>query len=185
MNEYRLKTPLSKEELLKVRAGDRILLTGTIYTARDAAHKRMKEEIEKGNFCLFPLEGAIIYYCGPTPTPPGKIVGAAGPTTSYRMDPYVPFLLKRGVSAFIGKGKRGEEVKEALKEYGGVYLIATGGAGALLSKRIKGSTMVGYEDLGPEAIYKFEVEDFPLIVGIDTFGNDIYEIGPESYKIRD
>jgi fumarate hydratase subunit beta len=182
MNERRLTLPIEKETLLNLKAGDRVFLTGVIYTARDAAHKRIVEELEKHTFGLFPLEGAIIYYCGPSPAPPGRVIGSAGPTTSYRMDPYVPILLQHGVYGFIGKGKRGEEVRNALRKYGGVYFIATGGAGAILSTKIVRSTIVGYEDLGPEAIYALHVVDFPVIVGIDAEGNDIYELGPQNFK---
>lgn len=182
MDVKRLFLPAQREEITNLKVGDRVLLNGTIYTARDAAHKRIVEELEKGSFDLFPLKGAIIYYCGPSPAPPGKVIGSAGPTTSYRMDPYVPTLLEYGVYGFIGKGKRGQKVREALKEFGGVYFIATGGAGALLSTKIVDSKVVSYEDLGPEAIYSLQVVDFPLIVGIDANGYDIYEIGPQNFK---
>ncbi|MDI6851400.1 MAG: Fe-S-containing hydro-lyase [bacterium] len=182
MHEKRLFLPAKKEEILNLKVGERVLLNGTIYTARDAAHKRILNELERGEFNLFPLNGAIIYYCGPSPAPPGRIIGSAGPTTSYRMDPYVPILLKHGVHGFIGKGKRSQKVREALRKFGGVYFIATGGAGALLSTKIVGSKVIAYEDLGPEAIYAFQVADFPVIVGIDANGNDIYEIGPQNYK---
>jgi fumarate hydratase subunit beta len=184
MNERRLTLPIEKETLLNLKAGDRVFLTGVIYTARDAAHKRIVEELEKHIFSLFPLKGAIIYYCGPSPAPPGRVIGSAGPTTSYRMDPYVPILLQHGVYGFIGKGKRGKEVRNALRKFGGVYFIATGGAGALLSTKIVHSTIVGYEDLGPEAIYELHVVDFPVIVGIDAEGNDIYELGPQNFKTQ-
>jgi len=182
MYEKRLFLPAKRVEILNLKAGERILLNGTLYTARDAAHKRMIEELEKGSFNLFPLDGAIIYYCGPSPAPPGRVIGSAGPTTSYRMDPYVPILLNHGVCGFIGKGKRSQKVREVLKEFGGVYFIATGGAGALLSTKIVNSKVIAYEDLGPEAVYALQVVDFPVIVGIDPKGKDIYEIGPQNYR---
>jgi len=177
--KYFLKTPLKTEDLEPLRAGDGIYLSGTVYTARDAGHRKIKELLEKGTFDLFPLEGAVIYYCGPSPTPPGRVIGSAGPTTSYRMDPFVPLLLSKGVKGFIGKGKRGKEVIEALVKYKGVYFIATGGAGALLSTKVLSQRLVAFPELGPEAIYELEVCEFPLTVGIDTEGNDIYELGPK------
>jgi fumarate hydratase subunit beta len=180
--EHKIITPLKEKDLEILRAGDSVLLTGEIYTARDAAHKKLKELLESKIFDLFQLEGSIIYYCGPTPAPPGRVIGSAGPTTSTRMDPYVPLLLSNGVKGFIGKGKRSIDVKEALIKYKGVYFIATGGAGALLSTKIKSSELVAFPELGPEAIYRLTVEDFPLIVGIDIYGNDIYEIGPEEAR---
>ncbi|HOK23217.1 MAG TPA: FumA C-terminus/TtdB family hydratase beta subunit [Candidatus Hydrothermia bacterium] len=182
MAHYDLRVPFVEKGIVEaLKAGDKISLTGTIYTARDAAHKRIKQELEEGSFHYFPLTGAVIYYCGPTPAPPGRVIGSAGPTTSYRMDPYVSLLVQHGVKGFIGKGKRSQEVKEVLKTHGGVYLIATGGAGALLSTRILSAKVIAYPDLGPEAIFEFYVKDFPVIVGIDTHGNDIYEIGPSMW----
>ncbi|MEO0258832.1 MAG: FumA C-terminus/TtdB family hydratase beta subunit [candidate division WOR-3 bacterium] len=180
--QHSINTPLKESDLLKLSVGDLVLLTGKIYTARDAAHKKLKELIEKGDFDLFELNGAVIYYCGPTPAPPGRVIGSAGPTTSYRMDPYVPLLLSKGVKGFIGKGKRSIEVKVSLSKFKGIYFIATGGAGALLSTKVKSSKLIAFPDLGPEAIYELEVENFPLIVGIDFEGNDIYEIGPEEAR---
>ncbi len=174
MNTYRLTTPLKEEDVVKLRAGDVVILSGKIYTARDAAHKRMIEALERGEGLPFPVEGAVIYYVGPTPPPPSRPIGSAGPTTSYRMDPYAPKLYELGLKASIGKGKRSEEVKEALKKYKGVYLGATGGAGALLSQRIKSARIIAHEDLGPEAIRELEVEDFPTLVINDVYGGELY-----------
>ena len=174
MNTYRLTTPITEEEILKLRSGDIVLISGKIYTARDAAHKRLIESIQKGEDLPFPLKGAVIYYVGPTPPPPNRPIGSAGPTTSYRMDPYAPLLYKLGLKASIGKGKRNEEVKKALQEYKGVYLGATGGAGALLSQRIKQARIIAHEDLGPEAIRELIVEDFPTLVINDVYGGELY-----------
>ena len=162
------------EKIHELRAGDSILLSGTVYTARDAAHKRFFELISKKEALPFELKNSIIYYCGPCPAKKGEVVGSCGPTTSSRMDIYTPLLLSRGVKAMIGKGPRSEEVVEAIKENGAVYLVATGGIGAFLSKKVRHSSLVAFEDLGPEAIYKFEVVDFPVIVAIDANGNDIF-----------
>jgi fumarate hydratase subunit beta len=178
MSTIEVTVPFDNETVGAFKAGQRLLLSGIIYTARDAAHRRIQQQLLSNEFNAFPLHGSVIYYCGPTPTPPGKVIGSAGPTTSYRMDPFVPLLLENGVKGFIGKGKRSEEVKEYLKKFRGVYLIATGGAGALLSTRINSCRIVAYPELGPEAIYELTVQDFPVIVGIDVFGNDVYEIGP-------
>ncbi len=183
MEDYkRIVTPLTDQVVKTLRVGDRVLISGIIYTARDAAHKRLVELIERGEELPIDLRGAIIYYVGPTPAKPGRVIGSAGPTTSYRMDPYTPKLLEKGLKATIGKGQRSEEVKEALKKYNAVYFVAVGGAGALLSKRIKKAEVVLYEDLGPEAIRKLEVEDFPVIVGNDAFGGDIFKEGKEKYR---
>jgi len=180
--EKRLRTPLKEEDILSLRAGDKVLITGEIYTARDAAHKRLVELLERGEKLPIDLKGRIIYYVGPSPAKPGQVIGSAGPTTSYRMDKYTPALLKEGLKATIGKGMRSKEVREALREYKAVYFVAVGGAGALLSKRIKKAEVVAYEDLGPEAIRKLEVEDFPVIVGNDAFGGDIFEEGIRKYR---
>ncbi len=174
MNTYRLKTPLREEDIVKLCSGDVVLLSGILYTARDAAHKRLIQTLERGGGLPFPVEGAVIYYVGPTPPPPGRPIGSAGPTTSYRMDPYAPTLYKLGLKASIGKGKRSHEVKDALKKYKGVYLGATGGAGALLSQRIKEARVIAYEDLGPEAVRELVVEDFPTLVINDTHGGELY-----------
>lgn len=160
--------------MLKLKAGDKILLTGAIYTARDQAHKRLAEIIKKKQKLPFALRGAIIYYCGPTKTPKGKVIGSCGPTTSSRMDEFTPILLKAGLKGMIGKGGRSKEVVAAIKKYKGIYFLAYAGCGALVSKYIRKVTPVAYKDLGPEAILKLEVKDLPLIVGIDAKGGDIY-----------
>ena len=174
MQTYSLHTPLSREDILQLNAGDAVLLTGTIYTARDAAHKKFLETLDSGGELPFPLEGAVIYYVGPTPAPPGRVIGSAGPTTSYRMDSFAPRLHGLGVKATIGKGKRNQEVKDALQEYKAVYLGATGGAGALLSQRIKRCEVIAFQELGPEAVRMLEVEDFPTLVVNDAYGNELY-----------
>jgi fumarate hydratase subunit beta len=157
-----------------IKVGQKILLSGNIYTARDAAHKRIVDILNKGEELPIDLKNSVIYYCGPTPTKPGEVVGSCGPTTSSRMDIYTPSILKEGVKVLIGKGARSESVVRALKENNAVYLVATGGVGALISKKVKKSDLLVFEDLGPEAIYRFEVEDMPLIVAIDSFGNNIF-----------
>jgi fumarate hydratase subunit beta len=157
-----------------LKSGDSFYYSGILYTARDQAHKRLVEAIKKGRPLPINLKGAIIYYCGPTRKPKGKIIGACGPTTSSRMDEFTPVLLKAGLAGTIGKGRRLEEVRRAIKRYQGVYFLTYAGCAALLSKYVKKAQVVCYRDLGPEAIYKLEVEDFPLIVGIDSRGNDIY-----------
>jgi len=171
----RLRTPLSAEDLDKLKVGDRVLLSGKIYTARDTAHRRLVERLDEGRDLPLQLNGQVIYYCGPTPAKPGKPIGSAGPTTSYRMDSYAPRLIELGLKGMIGKGKRSPAVIEAMKKCRAVYFGATGGAGALLSKRIKSARVIAYEDLGPEAIRELEVEDFPVVVINDTRGNDLYE----------
>ncbi len=181
MAEYKLTTPLSDEDVTKLKAGDIVYLSGTVYTARDAAHKRLVELIEKGEPLPFDLKGAVIYYVGPTPPRPGEVIGSAGPTTSYRMDSYAPTLIKHGLKGMIGKGKRNEEVKEACKKYKAVYFGAVGGAGALLSQRIKAAKIIAYEELGPEAIRELVVEDFPVVVVNDVYGNDLYEEGRKKW----
>jgi fumarate hydratase subunit beta len=182
MAEYTMKTPLSEEDVRKLKAGDKVSLSGTVYTARDAAHKRLVELLEQGKELPMSLEGQIIYYVGPAPTPPGKVIGSAGPTTSYRMDPYTPALIEHGLRAMIGKGERGEKVVEAMKEHGAVYFAATGGAAALISKRITGAEVIAYEDLGAEAIRKLTVENFPVIVAQDAGGGNIYTEGQKKYR---
>jgi fumarate hydratase subunit beta len=178
----RIQTPLTDEMVEKLKIGDKVLVSGFIYTGRDAAHKRLVELVNKGQPLPFDIKGHIIYYVGPTPPKPGKVIGSAGPTSSYRMDPYAPVLLAKGLKGMIGKGSRGKEVIDAMKKYKAVYFAATGGAGALLSKRIKNSEVVAYADLGPEAIRKIEIEDFPAIVVNDTYGRDLYEEGRRKYK---
>ena len=177
-----LTTPLSDKVISDLRAGDEVLLSGTVYTARDAAHRRLVELINQGAPLPFSLEGQIIYYVGPTPAPPGKVIGAAGPTTSSRLDAYTPTLLKAGLKGMIGKGKRGKNVIDAIKEYRAIYFVASGGAGALLSKYIYEVKLIAYPELGPEAIYKFKVKDLPLFVGNDIYGNDLYEMGRLRYQ---
>lgn len=170
-----IKVPLNKSEISKLKTGEHVLLSGTIYTARDAAHKRMIESLENGEGLPIDINGQVIYYVGPTPAKPGQIIGSAGPTTSSRMDIYTPKLLDAGLKGMIGKGKRSDEVVEAIKKYGAVYFAAAGGAGALLSKKIKKAEVVAYDDLGPEAIYRLELENFPVVVINDIHGNDLYE----------
>jgi len=158
-----------------LKAGQEIILSGTIYTARDQAHKRLTETIKSGRRLPIELKGAIIYYCGPTQTPKGKIIGSCGPTTSSRMDAFTPLLLAKGLKVMIGKGARSKEVKEAIKKYKGIYFVTYAGCGALLSKFVKKAKIAAYSDLGPEAILKLEVKDFPLIVAIDANGRSIYD----------
>jgi fumarate hydratase subunit beta len=183
MNEpIRLKTPLADEDVERLKIGDRVLLNGVIYTGRDAAHKRLFDLLKEKKELPFNIKGQIIYYVGPTPAKPGQVFGSAGPTTSYRMDTYSPSLIERGLKGMIGKGMRSQAVKEAMKKHKAVYFAATGGAGALLGKRVKKAVVVAYEDLGPEAIRKLEVEDLPVIVVNDVRGNDLYIEGEKKYK---
>ncbi|MBI4330897.1 MAG: Fe-S-containing hydro-lyase [Chloroflexi bacterium] len=177
----RIESPIRPEVVAKLRTGDRVLITGTIYTARDAAHQRMVESLEKGEKLPFDIAGQTIYYMGPSPSPPGRVIGAAGPTTSSRMDSFTPRLLGEGLRAMIGKGSRSKEVKEAMKQHGAIYLAATGGAGALLSRAIRKAEVIAYPDLGPEAVRRLEVEDFPAIVVNDIYGGDLYEEGKARY----
>lgn len=179
--EKRITTPLTKEKIRDLKAGDSVLITGTIYTARDAAHKRLIELLDKGEKLPIEVEDAVIYYVGPTPAKPGQAIGSAGPTTSYRMDAYSPRLIEKGLRGMIGKGLRGKEVIEAIKEHTGVYFAAIGGAAALIGKSVVKSDIVAYEDLGAEAIRKLEVVDFPVVVVIDCQGNNLYEIGQKEY----
>jgi len=177
-----LTTPLKKEDIATLKAGDSVTITGTIYTARDAAHKRMTESLISGEELPFDIKGQIIYYVGPCPHRDGEIIGSCGPTTSGRMDAYAPLLIKNGLLAMIGKGKRNEQVKKTMIECGCVYFGAIGGAGALISRHIKSCEVIAYDDLGTEAIRKIEVEDFPVTVVIDSFGNDLYEIGKNNHR---
>lgn len=177
-----VQTPLSEHAVMQLKMGDRVLLNGTIFTARDAAHKRLIELIHQGKELPFDLRGSIIYYVGPAPPKPGMAVGSAGPTSSYRMDPYTPPLLDRGLKGMIGKGQRGPEVVHSMEKNKAVYFAATGGAGALLAKTMTASTIVAYEDLGPEAIRKITVVDFPVIVVNDCCGNDLYQQGRAQYE---
>lgn len=178
----RLRPPLSDEDVEKLKIGDRVLISGVIYTGRDAAHKRLFDLIKEGKKLPFDLKGQIIYYVGPTPAKPGQVFGSAGPTTSYRMDAYSPALIEKGLKGMIGKGMRSDVVKEAMKKFKAVYFAATGGAGALLAKRVKRAEVVAYEDLGPEAIRRLEVEDLPVIVINDVNGNDLYIEGEKRYR---
>ena len=180
MNQY-IHTPVSKEDARTLKAGDYVYLSGTIYTARDAAHKRMKEALDQGQKLPFDLKGSVIYYMGPSPAREGRPIGSAGPTTASRMDKYTPELLDLGLGAMIGKGKRSPAVIDAMVRNGAVYFAAVGGAGALLSKCILSSEIVAYEDLGAEAIRKLEVKNFPVIVVIDSQGNNWYETASKEY----
>lgn len=178
----KIKLPLTEELALSLKAGDSVSLTGTIYTARDAGHKRMCEALEKGETLPFNPWDTTIYYVGPTPAKPGQVIGSAGPTTSGRMDAYAPTMLSVGARGMIGKGDRLPEVVEAMKQYKGVYFGAIGGAGALLAKCIKKAELIAYEDLGAEALRKLYVEDMPLVVIIDSDGNNLYEEGRKKYR---
>ena len=180
----RLKTPLTDKDVERLKIGDRVLINGVIYTGRDAAHKRLSDLFKKGKELPFDIRGQIIYYVGPTPAKPGQVFGSAGPTTSYRMDAYAPALIEKGLKGMIGKGMRSDAVKEAMKKHQAVYFAATGGAGALLAKKVKRAEVVAYEDLGPEAIRRLEVEDLPVIVINDVRGNDLYIEGERKYKIK-
>lgn len=180
--ERQIQIPLDPREIESLQSGDYVKLTGTIYTARDAAHKRMAEVLERGEELPIDMEGTIIYYMGPSPAREGRPIGSAGPTTASRMDKYAPKLLDLGMAGMIGKGKRTSEVREAIVRNGGIYFAAVGGAGALLSKRILSSEIVAYEDLGTEAIRKLEVKDFPVIVVIDSRGNNLYETAVRDWR---
>jgi fumarate hydratase subunit beta len=171
----KIQPPLTEDEVRSLKAGEQVSITGEIYTARDMAHKRLCGSIDAGDEPPFELEGAIIYFMGPTPARPGRVIGAAGPTTSSRMDAFSPKLIAKGLRAMVGKGYRGAEVRDALKEYGAVHLAAIGGAGALLSKHIVEAEVIAYEDLGTEAIRKLKVVDFPAVVVYDAYGNSFYK----------
>ena len=177
-----IKAPLSAETVKELRAGDVVRISGYIYTARDAAHKRLTEALARGEELPLDLKDNVIYYVGPSPTKPGEVVGSAGPTTSGRMDKYTPTMIEQGMRGMIGKGLRSQEVIDACKEYGAVYFAAVGGAAAVIAQSIKGEEMIAYEDLGPEAIRRYEVEDFPAIVVIDAEGNDFYKVGIAKYS---
>ena len=180
--DRQIQAPLDPQEIRTLRAGDYVKITGTNYTARDAAHKRMKETLDRGEALPFSLENNVIYYMGPSPAREGRPIGSAGPTTASRMDKYAPELLDLGLKGMIGKGKRTVQVKEAIGRNGAVYFATVGGAGALLSKKILSSEVIAYEDLGAEAIRKLEVKDFPVIVVIDSEGNNLYETAIEQYR---
>ena len=179
--QYKLTTPVAKEDLAPLRAEDTVLLSGTVYTARDAAHKRMMELLDAGEALPFPVEGSAVYYVGPTPERPGQIIGSAGPTTSGRMDAYSPRLLDLGQAIMIGKGARNQAVKEAVVRSGAVYLAALGGAGALMAASVEELEVICWEDLGCEAVRRLTVRDLPLTVILDAHGGDLYESGPAAY----
>lgn len=179
--DFELITPVTREKVKELKAGDIVRITGTIYTARDAAHKRMLENREKEGFPM-EIKDCTIYFAGPSPAKPGEPVGAIGPTTSYRMDKYSPDMIKYGETVMIGKGKRSPEVIEAMKKYGCVYIGAVGGAGALLASHVEECRVIAYDDLGAEAIHELKVKDFPGIVVIDSYGSNLYETEPEKYR---
>jgi fumarate hydratase subunit beta len=179
----RIETPLTDRVVRGLRIGDKVSLSGIIYAARDAAHKKLIELLDKGEELPFQLPGQVIYYVGPAPAKPGFAVGSAGPTTSSRMDAYAPKLIAHGLKGMIGKGPRGENVKQAMKEHGAVYLAAIGGAGALISKSILSAEIIAYPELGAEAIRRMEVKDFPAIVAGDAMGDDLFIRGKEAYRI--
>jgi fumarate hydratase subunit beta len=177
----KISLPLTEETIKSLKAGDSVLLTGTLYVARDAAHERLVGQLDRGEPLPFDIRSQTLYYMGPSPTPPGRVIGAAGPTTSKRMDPYTPRLLAVGLKGMIGKGIRSPEVKDAMKKAGAVYFAATGGAGALISKCIIKSEIIAFPDLGPEALLKIEVKDFPATVIVDNNGTDLYITGKREY----
>lgn len=177
----KLETPLTDKKVKELKIGDEVFLSGTIYTARDAAHKKLVDLLHQGKELPFNVEGSVIFYVGPSPAQPGQVIGAAGPTTSYRMDPFVEDMLKAGMKGMIGKGARSKPVIENLKEYCGVYFGATGGAAALLAKTIKKADVIAFDELGPEAVRKLEVKDMPLIVINDCTGKDLYEEGRNAW----
>lgn len=181
----KLTTPLKDSDVEKLKTGDTVLISGTIYTARDAAHARLVKLLEEGKELPFDPKGQIIYYVGPTPAKPGNAIGSAGPTTSYRMDPYAPKLIEVGLKGMIGKGARSDEVKEYIKKHKAVYFAAVGGAAALIAKSIQKAEVIAYDDLGAEAIRKMEVVDFPAIVINDIYGNDLYEMGQKEFNRED
>ena len=183
MNEViRLETPLNQEKVKGLKAGDNVLISGVIYTGRDAAHKKMVEALDKGVDLPFPMKDQIIYFVGPTPAKEGQVIGSAGPTTSGRMDAYSPRLIAEGLTGMIGKGLRCPEVTDAMKKHGAVYFGAIGGAGALIAKRIVSAEVIAYPELGPEAVRRLVVKDLPVIVIIDHEGNNLYELGKAQYK---
>ena len=179
----RMETPLTQEKVKGLKAGDNVLINGVIYTGRDAAHKKMVEAMEKGDDLPFTMKDQIIYFVGPAPAKEGQVIGSAGPTTSGRMDAYSPKLIAEGLTGMIGKGLRSQEVIEAMKEHGAVYFGAIGGAGALIAKRIVSAEVIAYPELGPEAVRRLVVKDFPVIVIIDHEGNNLYEIGKAKYSL--
>jgi len=184
MAEHRIITPLTDEVVAKLRAGDKVFITGYLLTGRDSAHKKLIDLVKEGKELPMDIKGQLIYYVGPTPARPGKPIGSAGPTTSYRMDSYAPTLHSLGLKGSIGKGERSKEVKEALKKYKAVYLASVGGAGALISKSIEKAEVLAYPEMGPEAIRRIKVKDFPCIVINDMYGGDLYEEGKAKYRVE-
>ena len=182
MSVMKIRLPLTQEQARTLRAGDTVYLSGSILTGRDAAHKRLIDLLDRGEPLPIDVRDQVIYYVGPAPASPGHAVGSAGPTTSYRMDSYAPRLIELGLSGMIGKGRRSQAVIDAMKKHGAVYFGAVGGAAALISRRIVKSEVICYADLGSEAVHRFEIEDFPVIVLIDSEGNNLYETGPEAYR---
>jgi len=180
----KITSPISADAIENLRAGEQVLISGVIYVGRDAAHRRLVEALDRGDKPPFDLQGQTIYYMGPSPTKPGHVIGSAGPTTSGRMDAYTPRLLAAGLKAMIGKGLRSEAVKEAIKEYKAVYFAAVGGAAALIAKSITKAETIAYEELGPEAILRLEVKDFPAVVINDMYGGDLYQEGKAKYRIQ-
>jgi len=181
----KITTPLTDEVVEQLHSGDKVLISGTLYVGRDAAHKRMVEALERGEQLPFDPEGQVIYYMGPSPAPPGRPIGSAGPTTSYRMDPYAPRMMEAGLKGMIGKGNRSMAVRDAIQKHKAVYFAATGGAASLISQRIKKAEVIAYDDLGAEALRRLEVEDFPVIVVNDCYGHDAYEEGKAKYRIEE
>jgi fumarate hydratase subunit beta len=184
MKNIRIKSPIDAAMIASLTTGNQVLISGVIYVARDAAHQRLVQSLDKREPLPFDIKGQTIYYMGPSPAPPGRVIGAAGPTTSSRMDIYTPRLLAAGLKAMIGKGNRSPEVKAAIKEYKAIYFTAIGGAGALLAKTIKKAEIIAYEELGAEAIMRLEVEDFPAIVANDIYGGDLFEQAQSQYRIE-
>lgn len=182
MDVKQITTPLTDSAAQELRAGEKVLLSGLIYTARDAAHKRFIETLQAGETLPFDIRGQVIYYCGPSPAAPGRVIGAAGPTTSGRMDSYTPTLLSLGLKGMIGKGKRSHAVRDAIVQHKAVYFGATGGAGALLSRAVLSYEVVAYEEMGPEAVARLEVRELPLFVINDMYGNDLYEMGASKFR---
>lgn len=181
----KITTPLTDEIVEQLRAGDKVLISGTMFVARDAAHKRMVETLDRGEELPFDPQGQVIYYMGPSPAPPGRPIGSAGPTTSYRMDPYAPRMMEVGLKGMIGKGNRNMAVREAIQKHKAIYLAATGGAAALIAQSIKQAEVIAYEELGAEAVRRLEVEDFPAIVVNDCHGHDAYEEGKDKFSIEE
>ncbi|MDI7276569.1 MAG: Fe-S-containing hydro-lyase [Anaerolineae bacterium] len=182
--QVQISTPLTDEVIAGLRAGDPVSITGTIYVARDAAHQRLVAALEAGQPLPFDLRGQVVYYMGPSPAPPGRPIGSAGPTTSYRMDPYTPALLAAGLKGMIGKGNRSQEVRDALVRYRAVYLATVGGAAALIARSVRRAEVIAYPELGPEAVQRLEVADLPAIVINDVYGGDAYEAGKAAYRLE-